>query len=214
MRSVKRYTIFDTTDFTQAAFTVTAATDVFSSTAHGLEVGDVIEVKTETTLPAGLSASTPYYVITVPSADTFKVSATKGGTTVNVTDTGTGTHTWLKQGAGKAIHVTGMDYLTLGIDTDGGGDAAMTFKVVISQEESGEDIDFDKVQSTTNSYDYAVVNDTDDGTATKGSTGIAVASADIHKKYSIGVDNVDWVTVKVSGRTEGEAKVILTAIEE
>lgn len=212
MRSVKRYTIFDTTDFTQAAFTVTAATDLITSTAHGLKVGDVIEVKTETTLPTGMSAATQYYVISVPSADTFKVSATKGGTTINIEDTGTGTLTWLKQGAGKAINVTGMDYLTLSIDTDGGADAAMTFKVLVATDETC--VDFDKVQSTTNSYDYAVVNDTDDGTATKGSTGIVVATADINKKYSVGVDNVDWITVKVSGRTEGEAKITLTAIEE
>lgn len=212
MRSVKRYTIFDTSDFTQAAFTA-AVSNVCTSAGHGLSDGDCVNVKTATTLPAGLSALTPYFIISA-TANTFKLSATKGGTEIDITDTGTGIHTWLKQGAGKAIQVTGMDYLTLGIDTDGGGDAAMTFKVVISQEESGEDIDFNKVQSTTNSYDYAVVNDTDDGTATKGSTGIAVAGADIHKKYSIGVDNVDWVTVKVSGRTEGEAKIILTAIEE
>lgn len=212
MRSVKRYTIFDTTDFTQAAFTVTAATDLITSAAHGLEVGDVIEVKSGTTLPTGMSAATPYYVISVPSANTFKVSATKGGTTINIEDTGTGDHTWLKQGAGKACCVTGMDYLTLSIDTDGGADAAMTFKVVVSTEE--ECVDFDKIQSPTNSYDYAVVNDTDDGTATKGSTGIVVATADINKKYSVGVDNVDWITVKVSGRTEGEARITLTAIEE
>jgi phage tail protein X len=32
--------------------------------------------------------------------------------------------------------------------------------------------------------------------------------------YSVNVDNVDWITVKVSGRTEGEVKIILTAIEE
>lgn len=213
MRSVKRYTIFDTSDFTQAAFTA-AVSDVITSTAHGLKVGDVIEAKSSTTLPAGMSATTPYYVIEVPSADTFKVSATKGGTTINVTDTGTGTHTWLKQGAGKAVCVTGLDYLTLSLDTDGGGDAAMTFKVVVSTVEDGEDIDFDKAQSTTNRYDYAVLNDTAAGTATAGGTGVILAGADAHKLYSVGVDNIDWITVKVSGRTEGEAKITLTAIEE
>lgn len=209
MRSITNYTIFDTSDFTQAAFTVTAATDVIASTAHGLKVGDVIEVKAQTTLPTGMSAATPYYVISVPTVDSFKVSATKGGTTINIEDTGTGTLTWLKQGAGKSILVKDFNNITLGIDTDGGADAAMTFKVVVSQEE--ECVDFDKAQSTTNSYSFAAINDLDDGTAKAGSDGVVVATADINKKYSVNTDSISWITVKVSGRTEGEARVIISA---
>jgi hypothetical protein len=211
MRSVKRYTIFDTTDFTKAAFTVTAATNVCTSNGHGLSDGNCVELKSATTLPAGLSAATPYYVISA-TTNTFKLSATKGGDEIDITDTGTGIHTWYKEGAGKSVNVTGLDYITIGIDTDGGGDAAMTFKVAVSNSETCPD--FDKVQSVTNQYAYAASNNVDSGDVVKGSTGVAVAGADTNTMYSVNVDNVDWITVKVSGRTEGEVKIILTAIEE
>jgi len=75
--------------------TVVAATDVFTSTAHGLVANDRLIFTTTTTLPAGLSLNTTYYVISSGlTANDFKVSATEGGTTINVTDTGTGTHSW------------------------------------------------------------------------------------------------------------------------
>ena len=48
-----------------------------------------------TTLPAGLSAATNYYVRDV-TTNTFKVSATVDGAAVDITDTGTGVHTWFR----------------------------------------------------------------------------------------------------------------------
>jgi hypothetical protein len=74
-------------------FTAVAATEVITTaTAHGLSIGDRVQVSSTTTLPAGLSASTDYFVITVPSTTTMTISATDGGSVVNITDTGTGTH--------------------------------------------------------------------------------------------------------------------------
>lgn len=78
--------------------TFTAATsDVCTAVAHGLLTGDQVVVSSETTLPAGLSASTYYYVGKI-DADTFKLyttmaAAVAAGTAVNITDTGTGDHT-------------------------------------------------------------------------------------------------------------------------
>lgn len=78
--------------------TFTAATsDVCTATAHGLLTGDQVLVSSSTTLPAGLSAATYYYVHKL-TADTFKLCTTlaiavAGSAFVNITDTGTGTHT-------------------------------------------------------------------------------------------------------------------------
>lgn len=73
--------------------TVATATDVFTSvSAHGLAVGDTVTFKSTVTLPSPLVAGTKYYVITVPATTTFTISLTSGGTRVDVTDTGTGTH--------------------------------------------------------------------------------------------------------------------------
>jgi len=83
--------------YTWITFTVAAATDLFTATAHGLAVGDGLIFESDGTIPAGITADTAvYYVITIPDANTFKVSTTIGGSTIDVTDTGTGNHKFLK----------------------------------------------------------------------------------------------------------------------
>jgi hypothetical protein len=87
------------------AFTVVAATDVFTTVAHGLTTGDgPFNVSSATTLPAGLNGATLYWVI-VLSANTFKLATTRANAVagvpvaVDVTDAGTGIHTMTRTGA-------------------------------------------------------------------------------------------------------------------
>lgn len=76
-------------------FTAVAATNLITSVAHGLVVNAPIRVASTTTLPGGLAAATTYYVIASGlTVDAFKVSATVGGTEIDITGTGTGTHSW------------------------------------------------------------------------------------------------------------------------
>lgn len=76
------------------AATISQATPgVVTKTAHGLSVDDVVTLSTTGALPTGLSPATPYYVKTVPTADTFTLAATKGGAAINTTAPGSGTHT-------------------------------------------------------------------------------------------------------------------------
>ncbi len=76
-------------------FTVVAATDIVTSTAHGCKTGQATVVSTTTTLPAPLTATT-YYMIVI-DANTFYLATTLAnalaGTKIDITDTGTGTHT-------------------------------------------------------------------------------------------------------------------------
>lgn len=86
----------DLTVTTASAATFTAAvTDICTAVAHGYYTGLKVAATTTTTLPAGLSA-TNYYVIRI-DADTFKLATSAAnalaGTAVDITDTGTGTHT-------------------------------------------------------------------------------------------------------------------------
>jgi len=70
--------------------TVTAA-DTFTSNAHGLAADDRVFVAAVAgeTLPAGLSATTLYYVrATGLTADTFTLATTSGGSAVDVTAAG------------------------------------------------------------------------------------------------------------------------------
>jgi hypothetical protein len=73
--------------FASKAFTVVAATDIFTSTAHGRPNGYGLYLSG--TLPAGLSANT-LYIVTNATTNTFQLTD-QAGTPVNVTANGSGT---------------------------------------------------------------------------------------------------------------------------
>lgn len=73
-------------------FTAANATETFTSAAHLLPNGTCVTVASATTLPAGLAASTHYYIVN-RTADTFQLSLTPGGAVVAISDDGTGVHT-------------------------------------------------------------------------------------------------------------------------
>ena len=76
---------FATTDVSVAANTIT-------ETAHGLIANQILRLTTTGTVPGGLAVDTNYYVI-VTDANTIQLSATRDGTAIDITSTGTGTHT-------------------------------------------------------------------------------------------------------------------------
>ena len=76
------------------AFTAVAVSNLLNLVAHGFEAGDILRFFTTATLPAPLVANTDYYVIAAGlTADAFSVATTLAGSAVDITDTGTGTHT-------------------------------------------------------------------------------------------------------------------------
>ncbi|MBR1193244.1 hypothetical protein [Bradyrhizobium sp. AUGA SZCCT0160] len=78
-----------------ATFTVTIASPaVFTFSQHGLSVNQTVSLETTGALPTGLSADTLYYVKTTPTADTFTISATPGGSAINTTGSQSGVHTY------------------------------------------------------------------------------------------------------------------------
>lgn len=76
---------------TGSAVTADASTNRLTLRGHGLVSDDLVtfEASAGGALPAPLSASTPYYAI-VDSTDLFRVSATEGGSAVDLTTAGTG----------------------------------------------------------------------------------------------------------------------------
>ena len=93
--------LFNTLVPNLGATTVTIASPgVFTFTAHGLTVGDGVYLTTTGALPTGLSANTMYYVASVPTANTFTLTATRTntvggyslGTAINTSGTQSGTH--------------------------------------------------------------------------------------------------------------------------
>jgi hypothetical protein len=70
---------------------VTVSGDTITKVAHGLVVGDMITPYASGSYPGGMAlAYSPYYVVSVPTADTFKISQQKGGTAFTFTTAGSG----------------------------------------------------------------------------------------------------------------------------
>lgn len=70
----------------------TFTADTITAETHGLVLDDVITFTTAGTLPTGLAVATRYWVVN-PTADTFQISATKGGAAITFTADDTSTHT-------------------------------------------------------------------------------------------------------------------------
>lgn len=111
-----------TTPLTNAApvtFTADSITDLIHKVGHGLVLDQPIWLTTAGTLPAGLSASTLYYVAAPVTADDFKLSTTRsdafGHATINFTDNGTGTHSYIIPGefTGTYHRVSDIDHFEI-----------------------------------------------------------------------------------------------------
>lgn len=207
MRNVQSdITIYDATSLPQATFTVVAATDVFTSgAAHGFTIGDKLQFTTATTLPAGLSLLTNYYVITTPSTTTFTVSATPGGSSVDITDTGTGTHTYHLKG--RMIFVG--DYSNVKIALNFTTTPTMTVKVQGSNQK--DSVDCSLAQSATNRWEYIDTISDQSGTSVDGDTGYAVAGAADNTIISVNNDGLEWCSVDCTSWTAGKVSIILSA---
>lgn len=198
--------ILDAIGIKTANFTATAATDLLTSNAHGLKNGDMVVLTTTTTLPAPLATSTVYYVRNA-TTNTFQLASTadKSATVIDITDTGTGTHTFTMHDIGKDVNVIDFRNVILAIDTDGGGDAAMTVKIQGSISDTCPD--FSAAQSVDNQWDYIEAIDLQDGSSIGGDTGFVVAGADDHVQYEVNVNLIKWINCIISGWSEGEVTV-------
>lgn len=77
-----------------SAATVTIASPgVFTWTAHGFALNHPVLLTTTGVLSTGLAIDTVYFVKTIPTADTFTLSATPGGSVINTTGSQSGIHT-------------------------------------------------------------------------------------------------------------------------
>lgn len=92
------------TSVSMTVSSVAASTDIITLTGTRLvfQTGDRVTMTTTTTLPAGISAATNYFVIAYQRKDTVRIKFASSyanaiaGTAINITDAGTGTHTVTK----------------------------------------------------------------------------------------------------------------------
>lgn len=70
-----------------------ASPAVVNYTAHGFVANDPVAFSTTSALPTGLTVGTVYYVLSTGlTADAFRVSLTPGGSAINTSGAGSGTH--------------------------------------------------------------------------------------------------------------------------
>jgi len=88
--------------------------------SHNLNADFTIAFRTTDTLPAGLDAAKTYYVLSVGLTETqFKISTSRTGTPVTVTDAGVGTHTYIMEGLTKTTLRENYNYVDLTLNTPG-----------------------------------------------------------------------------------------------
>lgn len=81
----------DSTGTPVAVTAVTAGADTLTIVGHGYSVDQgPFYVASDGDIPAGLAATTPYWIQAVPTADTFTLAASLGGAVIDITDAGTG----------------------------------------------------------------------------------------------------------------------------
>lgn len=207
MRSqISDVVIYKSTSLPESTFTVVAATDVFTSgAAHGFQLGDKLQFTTATTLPAGLSLTTNYYVISIPSTTTFKVSATVGGASVNVTDTGTGTHTYHLKG--RQIYVGDYQHVNIALNFV----TTPTMTVKFQGTDQMESADMSLAQSATNRWDYIDVIDNEDGASIDGDTGVACTGTADNRLFTANIDGKQYISADVTSWTAGTVGIVVTA---
>jgi hypothetical protein len=98
-----------------SSFTVNTGNDRLLVVGHPYLNGDIVVLTTRDTLPAGLDADMPYAVIN-RNANNFRLSTSVGGSQIDITDSGTNTHTvtevngfTVSTGTNK-VNITGHPY--------------------------------------------------------------------------------------------------------
>lgn len=80
---------------------VDTTNDIITETGHNYYTGLVGQLTSSGSLPGGLSLATDYYIIVV-TANTYRLATSKAnasaGTYINITSTGSGTHTFTPRG--------------------------------------------------------------------------------------------------------------------
>lgn len=199
MKIVQPIKILDAIAYTADVAFTAAVTNIITATAHGLKQNTIVKVSSTDTLPAGLSASVYYYVVEI-TTNTFKLATEKDGVAVDITDTGTGDHTFTVQGAQEPCFTDGFRHIELELDSNEATNA-FTVKIAVSDQEDKPN--FNAAASETNRWSYAQIKDLADGSSINGATGITVAGA-IHRLFEINTNKARWVCPIVSSYTAGD----------
>lgn len=184
---------------------VTVGSDSIAEVAHGLETGDIVQLTSSGTLPAGLALATDYYVIRV-SADAFKLATSladaEAGVAVDITAAaGGGTHTVTEQ---ERVHAAMDVYVVNSVNA--------TIDGTVSIDDNGGSITVDAVDLDIRDLDHA-----QDSVAIGDGTDLLAINADgsINITDNGGSITIDG-TVSISGDvnvTQGTSPWVVSATD-
>ena len=207
MRNAQTYKLLDAA----AVRAISSSTDatpivVTTSTAHGLSTADLVQISGHTTNIAAYGLRK----ITKTGASAFSLQDPDTGNDIAGSGAGAGSGGVFSLAA-KRVNVRDFRHVVLHFDTDGGGDAAFTVKLVGSALEDCPD--FAAAQADDNQYDYIQMVDLEDGSAVDGDDGFVVATADDHRVFEANVNGLNWISVVPTAGSAGEITVTATAYE-
>lgn len=218
MRTFKEGILFNAQGTITATFTA-AVTDILTASAHGLKNGDMVVLTTSGTLPAGLAVTTVYWVID-KTTNTFKLSAfsvpfyttdvaAEKYTAVDITDTGSGTHTFTMHSVGRNIAVEDFRHMVLSFHGASSANMTVKFQGSIGKSIADPDAapDFSASQSPTNKWDYVEIVDLEDGTLIDGDTGIPQTGTNDNRTLEINVNGLKWINAVVTAWAAGNTTI-------
>ena len=171
-------------------------------TGHGFSTGDEVMINGHLVNVAANGR----HIITKVDANNFTLDGVAGS------GAGAGGATGAASPASKAMLVQDAKDIVLHIDTDGGGDAAMTVKAVGSSQEARPD--FGAAQSTTNRYEFLELIKLDGSGSVLGTVGFVVAGADDHIQYEVNVNGQRWFEVLPTAGSAGEVTVLARSFSQ
>ena len=137
------------------------------------------------------------WTITVTGANTFTLDGSTGN--------GVGAATGTVAPRSKVVMCADHENVVLSFDTDGGGDAALTVKLVGSIQKTPPD--FAQAQGVDNQYEFIQMIDLESSAEVAGNTGLVVATADINRMLEANINCLQWISVIIPEGTEGELTV-------
>jgi hypothetical protein len=192
-RDVKYYTLLDAVAPRAITSSTNASPIEITAANHGYATGDKVTIIGHL-VNTNANGS---WTVTRTGTNTF----TLDGSTGNGVGAATGTHAVRS----KVVFCADHDNVVLSFDTDGGGDAALTVKLVGSIQKTPPD--FARPQSPTNQYEFIQMIDLQDSSEIAGDTGLVAATADVNRLLEANINGLQWLAVLITAGTAGELTV-------
>jgi hypothetical protein len=189
-RDTQHYTLLEAVAPRAITSSTNASPIQITAANHGYATGDKVTI-------IGHAVNTNAngsWTVTVIGANTFTLNDSVG----NGVGVATGTHATRS----KIAFCEDYETAVISFDTDGGGDAAMTVRLVGSLQSNPPD--FARPQGPENQYEFIQMIDLQDSSEVAGDVGLVVATADMNRMLEANINGIRWLSLLITAGTAGE----------